>query len=161
MDEVESVSEDLQDPSLVEVVRAIPEDAESLTRVAFAAKRHWGYPERWILRWTESLTIAPEFVRDNEVYVATDGERIVGFYALVGEAPQVDLEHLWVLPETMGTGVGRALFDHTLRMAAATGAAAVRIEADPHAEGFYECMGHAGSAKRFTSSTVNEASCRS
>jgi hypothetical protein len=81
VDEVESVSEDLQGPSLVEVVRAIPEDAESLTRVAFAAKRHWGYPERWILRWTESLTIAPEFVRDNEVYVATDGERIVGFYA--------------------------------------------------------------------------------
>jgi hypothetical protein len=50
VDEVGSASEDLQDPSLVEVVRAIPEDAESLTRVAFAAKRHWGYPERWILR---------------------------------------------------------------------------------------------------------------
>ena len=125
----------------MEVVRAIPEDAESLTRVAFAAKRHWGYPERWILRWTESLTIAPEFVRDNEVYVATDGERIVGFYALVGEAPQVELEHLWVLPEIMGTGVGRALFDHAMKTAAAAGVADVRIEADPHAEGFYEHMG--------------------
>ena len=125
----------------MEVVRAIREDAESLTRVAFAAKRHWGYPERWILRWTESLSIAPEFVRDNEVYAATDRERIVGFYALVGEAPQVDLEHLWVLPETMSTGVGRALFDHAMKTAAAAGAAAVKIEADPHAEGFYERMG--------------------
>jgi ribosomal protein S18 acetylase RimI-like enzyme len=124
----------------VEIVRAGPDDAESLTRISFAAKRHWGYPERWILQWTESLTIAPDFIRENEVYAATDGE-IVGFYALVGEGPQLELEYLWVLPETMGTGVGRALFDHALRMAAATGAAAVRIEADPHAEGFYKRMG--------------------
>jgi ribosomal protein S18 acetylase RimI-like enzyme len=125
----------------VEVVRASPDDAESLSRVAFAAKRHWGYPERWILQWTDGLTIAPEFVRDNEVYAAADGEKIVGFYALVGEGPKVELEHLWVLPETMGAGVGRALFDHALQTAAVAGAAAVKIEADPHAEGFYKRMG--------------------
>ena len=41
----------------------------------------------------------------------------------------------------MGTGVGRALFDHAMKTAAAAGAAAVKIEADPHAEGFYERMG--------------------
>jgi hypothetical protein len=30
----------------VDIRRATPEDAQVLTRVAFAAKRHWGYPER-------------------------------------------------------------------------------------------------------------------
>jgi hypothetical protein len=43
-------------------------DAEVLTRVFLAAKRHWGYPERWIERWRESLTITPDFVRRSEVY---------------------------------------------------------------------------------------------
>ncbi len=141
MDEVGSASGGRGSPPLVEIVRAGPDDARILTRIAFAAKRHWGYPERWIEHWTDGLTVAPEFVRNNEVYAAVEDERAVGFYALVGEAPEVELEHLWVLPESMGAGVGRALFDHALKTAAAAGAAAVKIEADPHAEGFYKRMG--------------------
>jgi GNAT superfamily N-acetyltransferase len=61
----------------------------------------------------------------------------VGFYALVGEG----LEHLWVTPEHMGTGVGRALFEHAVRRAASMGAETLKIEADPNAEGFYLRMG--------------------
>lgn len=125
----------------MEVVRAGPDDARVLTRIAFAAKRHWGYPERWIEHWADGLTIAPEFVRNNEVYAATAGARTVGFYALVGEAPEVELEHLWVLPESMGAGVGRLLFEHALLRAASLGAETVQLEADPNAEGFYLRMG--------------------
>jgi GNAT superfamily N-acetyltransferase len=69
------------------------------------------------------------------------GGKIVGFYALVGEVPQVEVEHLWVLPETMGIGAGRALFYHALQTAAAAGAVTVKIEADPLAEGFYKRIG--------------------
>jgi predicted N-acetyltransferase YhbS len=46
-----------------------------------------------------------------------------------------------VLPERMGEGVGRALFEHALRTAASLGAGVVGIEADPNAEGFYRRMG--------------------
>jgi ribosomal protein S18 acetylase RimI-like enzyme len=65
----------------------------------------------------------------------------VGFYALVGEGREIELEHLWVLPEHMGTGVGRALFDHAVRRAASLGAEVLGIESDPNAEGFYRRMG--------------------
>ena len=128
--------------SEVDVRRATPEDAEVLTHIALAAKRHWGYPERWILRWTGGLTITPEFVRNNEVHAATvEGERTVGFYALVGEGRRIELEHLWVTPEYIGKGVGRMLFDHALGKAASLGAETLRLEADPNAEGFYRKMG--------------------
>ena len=124
----------------VEIFRAVPDDANALSRIAFAAKSYWGYPERWIEQWQESLTITPEFITDNEVYAAVF-EEIGGFYALVGRGREVELEHLWVSPEHIGTGIGRALFDHAVRKAAALGATILSIEADPNAEGFYRRMG--------------------
>lgn len=92
-------------------------------------------------RWRDSLTISPEFISRNEVHVATTEEKPVGFYAVVGEGRRIELEHLWVTPERIGTGVGRALFEHAVRRAAALGAGTLSIEADPNAEGFYGRMG--------------------
>jgi GNAT superfamily N-acetyltransferase len=92
-------------------------------------------------RWREDLTVTPEYVHQNEVHVAFVEEQPAGFYALVGEGRRIELEHLWVLPERMGEGVGRALFEHALRTAASLGAGVVGIEADPNAEGFYRRIG--------------------
>ena len=131
----------MPDPARIEIFRAGERDAEALTRIAFAAKRYWGYPERWIERWRESLTITPEFVRQSEVYAALVEGEPVGFYALSGEGREIVLEHLWVLPERMGTGVGRVLFDHAIRRANSLGAEVLSIESDPNAEGFYRRMG--------------------
>jgi GNAT superfamily N-acetyltransferase len=125
----------------VEVRRASPDDADALTRVAFAAKRYWGYPERWISHWSESLTVTPEFVRDNEVYAAVVGGEPFGFYALAGTGHELELEHLWVSPAWIGSGAGRLLFGHALDRATSRGAKHVEIEADPNAEGFYLRMG--------------------
>ena len=110
-------------------------------RIAFAAKGHWGYPERWMELWRPGLEVSPGFVRDNEVYVAVSGEEAVGFYALVGRERGLDLEHLWVLPARIGTGLGRRLFGHAMARAKELGAETVTIESDPHAEGFYRRMG--------------------
>ncbi len=125
----------------MEILRATPGDAEALTGISFAAKRYWGYPEQWMERWRESLTITPDFIRRNEVYVAVVEGEMVGFYALAGQGHKIELEHLWVTPEHIGTGVGRALFDHAVRRAGTLGAEILGIEADPNAEGFYRRMG--------------------
>jgi GNAT superfamily N-acetyltransferase len=125
----------------VDIRRAAPEDAEALSRIAFAAKRHWGYPESWIRHWRESLTITPDFIRNNGVYAAVSGDELLAFYALTGKGRTVELEHLWVSPGWIGKGIGRVLFEHAMLEAASGGADAVEIEADPNAEGFYRRMG--------------------
>jgi GNAT superfamily N-acetyltransferase len=125
----------------IEIGRASPGVSEALTRVAFASKRHWGYPERWISHWSETLTITPEFIRDHEVYAAVVGGEPIGFYALAGTGHELELEHLWVSPAWIGSGVGRLLFEHAMNKAAARGAKHLEIEADPNAEGFYLRMG--------------------
>jgi len=121
--------------------RGLPHDSIALTEIAFAAKRHWGYPERWIEIWTPQLTITTEYIEKNETWLAAVDEEIVAFYALREEETFVWLEHLWVNPEAMGRGVGAQLLRHALKRCHERGAAVLRIESDPNAQGFYEKMG--------------------
>ncbi len=125
----------------IEIRRAHPNEAEALTAIAHAAKRHWNYPEDWIAQWKLDLTITPEFIRDNEVFVALLNEQIAGCCALVLTESLAEIEHMWMLPEHMGSGIGRALFEHAKRRAVERGAQALELSADPNAEGFYTRMG--------------------
>lgn len=125
----------------LQIRRATPADAATLTEIAHAAKRHWGYPENWIERWRNDLTITPEFISRHEVYVAVADTEIVGCCAIVCDGSPAELEHMWIRPDHIGTGVGRALFLHIQERALSLGLPALEISSDPNAEGFYQRMG--------------------
>jgi len=124
-----------------DVTQATPEQAESLTKIAFAAKRHWGYPERWIELWSPILTITEEFIQKHPVHVANVEGNPVGLYALSIEKDKASLEHFWVLPTYMRQGIGKALFEHAVKQCKKLGAKILEIESDPNAREFYERMG--------------------
>jgi len=135
----------------MQILRAKPDDAATLTEIAFAAKRHWGYPEQWIAGWTHLLKVEPRLISEQETYTAYEDGAAVGFYSLDREVDRMCLEHLWVLPKAMRQGVGRALFLHAVGRVRASGFETLEIECDPNAAGFYERMG----ARRVTT-TVTE-----
>lgn len=121
--------------------RATAADADALTALAHAAKRHWRYPEEWIALWRRDLTFTPELIERFPVYVAEEGDAIAGVYALVFAAADCELEHFWVAPARMGAGIGRALFAHAVERCRTIGARRLWINADPNAEGFYARLG--------------------
>jgi GNAT superfamily N-acetyltransferase len=125
--------------------RAAVDEASVLTTIALEAKRYWGYPEHWIKHWESDLTVSPGFIRDNHVYVAEADGEVRGFYALcVGEKEQehkAELEHMWVSPAYIGTGIGKELFLDAMERAAALDVRDVELSADPNAAGFYTRMG--------------------
>lgn len=123
------------------LLRADPRHAAVLTEIAVAAKRHWGYPERWIQLWMPQLTITPDYLSRNETWVAMLDEQTVAFSSLKQENESLWLDNLWVLPGFMGQGIGGFLFRHALIRGRARGASVLRIESEPHAQGFYEKMG--------------------
>ena len=125
----------------MQIRRATPGEADTLTSIAHAAKRHWNYPEKWIEQWSADLTITPDFIAHNDVYVAVAGGDIAGCCALVVGDSLAELEHMWIDPQRMGNGVGRALFEYTKQRALELGLAELELSADPNAEGFYERMG--------------------
>ena len=125
----------------LQILRALPDQATELTNIAHDAKRYWGYPEHWISHWQNDLTISPDYLETNQVFLAEKEDQIVGFYALIVRRDKAELDHLWVAPAHIGTGVGKELFVHAMRTAAGKDIAEVEILADPNAEAFYKKMG--------------------
>ena len=122
-------------------------ESPSLTAIAHAAKRRWGYPEAWIAAWSEGLTIAPHMIEAHTVLVAEITGEVRGVAVLADRLTHWSLEHLWVDPALQGQGIGRALFEAVIGEAGRRRGGVLRVESDPHAVGFYERMGarHAGS----------------
>lgn len=116
---------------------ASPEQAPELSKIALQAKGHWGYSQAQLERWRGAfLTIMPEYIQANQVWMALIDNQIVGFAAVKQQGAEVMLDHLWVLPAYIGQGIGRRLFYHV----AATVLSFV-FTSDPHADAFYYKLG--------------------
>jgi GNAT superfamily N-acetyltransferase len=126
---------------MISILRATPDQAGVLTTITIASKRHWNYPEKWIQIWLPLLTITPEYILENETWIAVEGEKCAACYSLKQDNESLWLDNLWVLPEFMGQGIGQGLFLHALERSRVFGATALKIEADPNAQSFYEKMG--------------------
>lgn len=125
----------------IQILPARPEQADALTEIAIAAKRHWNYPERWIQIWRPALTISRAYISANETWIAALHVEPIAWYSLRRDGGELWLDNLWVSPLRMGRGVGRKLFTHALERSRGRGASVLKIEADPNAESFYTRMG--------------------
>jgi GNAT superfamily N-acetyltransferase len=123
------------------IQRATPEQADVLTALTIAAKRHWNYPEKWIQIWLPLLTITADYIRENETWATIESDRCIAYYSLKQDGGFLWLDNLWVLPEFIGQGIGRELLQHALERSRACKSSVLRIEADPNAQVFYEKMG--------------------
>jgi len=126
----------------MEIRRADPEEADRLSEIAQTAKASWGYPARWLELWKAALTVTPEFIARNPVFVARAEDAVVAFVALVRESQtRWALDHLWVLPASMNRGVGSRLVRFASEFALANGVRELTIDAEPRAESFYARLG--------------------
>lgn len=121
--------------------RVMPAEAVTLSQIAVAAKRYWGYPERWMELWQPQLTFSPAYFEENESWVAETNKTPIAFYTLLEKDGIAWIENLWVSPGFIGKGVGKSLFLHALEQSRQRGYKTLQLEADPNAAGFYEKMG--------------------
>jgi len=126
---------------MISIQRASPQQADELTRIALAAKAYWGYPARWMEMWKPQLTFSPEYVEENECWVALTDDELIGFYTMQDKRGNAWIENLWVLPALIGKGIGKLLFSHAAELSRQRGYEVLQLEADPNAVGFYEKMG--------------------
>ncbi len=120
---------------------AAPEEAPVLSRIARAAKAHWGYDPAQLARWDHELTVSPRSLQRAPSFVAENAQGILGFIQVDMDTAPPEIDHLWVDPACMGQGAGRALLRHAQALLAAEGVPELAIDADPNAEGFYLAMG--------------------
>lgn len=126
---------------MISIRRVKPEEADTLTRIAIAAKGHWNYPKHWMQLWIPQLTFAPAYFEEHESWAAELEGEVIAFYTLEERKGNAWLENIWVLPKHIGHGVGKELFMHSLSRAREMGYKTLQLEAEPNAVGFYEKMG--------------------
>jgi GNAT superfamily N-acetyltransferase len=92
-------------------------DGEALSAVARKSKAHWGYTPEQLANWWNQLTLDAEDLASRPAFAAVGPAGPVGFYTLRPGGDAWELDNLWVIPECIGQGVGRMLFEHALRAA--------------------------------------------
>ena len=118
------------------------DEAQQLTQIALASKRHWGYPEAWISLWRDGMRITPHTLHTREFWIGCQGQEIVAIYSIRRmDGDSYELEDFWVAPNQIGRGFGKRMFQHLRTRLVQLGAARLKIVSDPHAVPFYKRMG--------------------
>lgn len=115
-----------------------PDETQQLREIALAAKAHWGYDRPVVREWADSLSIPEE---GEEILVAEEGGRAVGWASLIPRGDVCILDDLWIEPAAMGRGVGSLLFRCVAVRARELWASSMEWDAEPNALGFYGRMG--------------------
>ncbi|GHA03726.1 N-acetyltransferase [Arenicella chitinivorans] len=121
-----------------------PSEAPHISALAIRSKAHWGYDEQFMASCANELSHTPIQIDDAAVvYRLAEANGVVtGFYKLEDlNKDVIVLDALFVDPNVIGAGVGRALLTHALDTAKQFGARYVEAQSDPYAEGFYRAMG--------------------
>ncbi|GAB7110091.1 GNAT family N-acetyltransferase [Streptomyces phaeofaciens JCM 4814] len=126
--------------------RAVGRDAKRLTRLVRGSRAYEGQ----FAAMVADYRVGPTYIETHRVFVAVAADehesRVLGFYSLVLDPPELDL--LFVADEAQGRGIGRLLVAHMKSEARAAGLDRVRVVSHPPAEGFYRGVGavHTGTA---------------
>lgn len=123
---------------------AHPDEASFLSELALRSKAHWGYSQDFLDSCRSELAVDPDQIgsTDYQCFVAVNGNVALGFFTVKNVSESVyELEALFVEPEYIGTGVGRSLFQHAVKLLSEKGAARLIIQGDPNASHFYSAAG--------------------
>jgi GNAT superfamily N-acetyltransferase len=125
----------------MDIRRALSTDAERLTQLAIASKRHWGYSDEFMILVRAELEISAEQIMNGYCEISHEYGVDTGFILLLETNDFVELEALFISPDFIGTGLGSKLLLRSVDWAKANGYQRMQTTADPNALGFYEKYG--------------------
>lgn len=116
---------------------ALSSEVTVLAMVAWRAKALWGYPLAVLEQWRAELTPSEASITFSPTFVAEIDGEIAGWCQIAMHTAPIELEHLWVDPDFMRRGVGRALITRVCEHLRSHDVTILAIDADPNAEPFY------------------------
>jgi len=124
------------------VIKSTIDDNEILTDITKKSKAYWGYSNEQMENWSELLTITKSYIESNIVYKLLVDNAIVGYYSYINlEDDIIKLDNLFILPEYIGSGLGKLLMNDFMDRLKMTKTKKVVLDSEPNAEKFYEKFG--------------------
>jgi len=113
----------------------------ALSALCLRSKAVWGYDQAFLDDCRAELTIRVDELTSSSLCVAEHDGALVGVAQVTVAGDTADLQKLFVEPQAIGLGIGKALFEWASSTAKSLGARHLTIDADPGAAGFYRKMG--------------------
>ena len=123
----------------MEYRKAVKEDSESLSKLAYKSKAYWGYSESFMKQCKKDLTVTEDYIEEQPVFLLEYNNRIIAFYSF--SLTNNKLEAMFIDPDYIGKGVGKIMWTHLMNKAKELGINEFTLDSEPKAEGFYLKMG--------------------
>ena len=120
---------------------ARPEEEDAINALILRSKAHWGYDEAFMQAAVDDMKLAPNYLHDHWNFILEEDRQMVGIASLIAHEDAVELDNLFLEPETIGKGYGGMMWDFVLDFARRQGFAKLWLVSDPNAAGFYESRG--------------------
>lgn len=126
----------------MQIEKAQINDHFTLSKITYLGKAFWGYDKQLLDKWKEDLTITPDYIIKNNVFKLISDGKIIGFYSFLKlENNILKLDFLFILPEYIGSGIGKLLMTDFIDKAKNLNIEKIILDADPNAEKFYKKFG--------------------
>jgi ribosomal protein S18 acetylase RimI-like enzyme len=119
---------------------ALISDLPRLNKISIQSKKYWGYPDEWMERWLDDLTLDEVKLATQQVLVLELNHQVVGFCSIEEHADHYEIHHLWILPDFIGKGHGKHLLDAAIERFTRADKP-IMVVSDPNAEPFYTRQG--------------------
>ena len=121
---------------MLHFIDADTKHADLLRDTLISSKGYWGYSQEQLEQWRSNLKFEDEYVVRNTVKLVLEDSEVIGFFALIkGDIDELD--HLWLLPKSIGKGYGNMVFEQIILECRTLEITEFYIISDPDAEGFY------------------------
>lgn len=140
----ESGSGPLMAEQAVRIRDATPDEAGALQDLQRRSSLVWEEQRAQLLAHPDAISLPVSLIRDATVRVAYDVDRVLGFSVTRSHADKGgpdELDGLFVEPDRMRGGVGRALIADVVADAQQRGVTAIEVTANPRAVDFYRQVG--------------------
>jgi GNAT superfamily N-acetyltransferase len=119
------------------------DECATLDDICYRSKAYWGYDADFMASVRDQIRVDPEAIAAGRVWVTADkNDRPCGVVQVdLLDDTVADLTLLFVDPDHMRRGLGRALYAHAIDLAVSLGARHLVIDSDPQAAAFYASMG--------------------
>lgn len=128
--------------SLLTIRTALPTEQAALEALQWRASLNNPGDRDALMAHPNAIELPLDQIEGGGVFVAEELGSVRGFAAIVRrEDGNVELDALFVEPAYWRRGVGRALVEHCVFEAGASGATSLHVLGNPHAERFYRACG--------------------
>lgn len=108
-----------------------------LSEIAFRSEAYWGYDTDYMQKFRSEYQVTEEFIRNNPTFVIEENKCILGFYGLLLNHDERELEYFFIEPVNIGKGLGKKLWDHVVHTCRHLQIPQFTMVTSPQASSFY------------------------